>query len=152
MGKWAARLAEKAAAPIWVGTDTTDKRGVLAVLAVTPQGGTHDFQVALVPAAGFPESIDLAAEAWTGADIARFHDRRARLARWGWADNEAETLAERLVKRDRGRDDRVSCIDCRHRRPGRCGNHEAATLQSPEVGRDFAAMLQRCAGFEEMSP
>ena len=37
--------------------------------------------------------------AWTDADIARFLDRRARLMRWGWAEPEAEKLAERLVKR-----------------------------------------------------
>lgn len=34
----------------------------------------------------------------TDTDMARFLDRRARLMRWGWAEPEAETLAERLVK------------------------------------------------------
>ena len=91
---------------------------------------------------------DLAAVAWTDADIARFLDRRARLLRWGWPEPEAEKLAERLVKRDREQDDRVSCADCRHYRPGRCGNHRAALLHSHEVGRDLAAMLQRCPGFK----
>ena len=91
---------------------------------------------------------DLAAVAWTDADIARFEDRRARLMRWGWSEAEAEKLAERLVRRDREGDDRVSCIDCRHYRAGRCGNHERAGLRAPDVGRDLAAMLQRCEGFE----
>lgn len=97
-----------------------------------------------------PEALDLAAVAWTDADIARFLDRRARLLRWGWAEPDAETLAERLVKRDREHDGRVSCTDCGHYRQGRCGNHKAALLHSPEVGRDLAAMLQRCPGFQPM--
>ena len=67
--------------------------------------------------------------------------------RWGWAEPEADRLAERLVRRDREADERVSCTDCRHYRPGHCGNHRAAGLQSPDVGRDLAAMLQRCPAF-----
>ena len=93
-------------------------------------------------------SLDLAAVAWTDADIARFLDRRARLLRWGWTEPEAETLADRLVRRDREADERVSCTDCRHYRPGRCGNHERAGLCVPDLGRDLAAMLQRCPGFQ----
>ena len=91
---------------------------------------------------------DLAAVAWTDGDIAGFLDRRARLLRWGWAEPEAERLAERLVRRDREQDDRVSCGECGHYRPGRCGNHRAAWLYSPELSRDLAALLQRCPGFK----
>ena len=91
---------------------------------------------------------DLAAVAWTDADVARFLDRRARLLRWGWAAPEAEKLAARLVKRDREADPRVSCTDCRHYRPGDCGNHRRAGLHSADVGRDLAATLQRCPGFQ----
>ena len=91
---------------------------------------------------------DLAAVAWTDGDIARFEDRRARLMRWGWSEAEAEKLAERLVRRDREGDDRVSCADCRHYRAGRCGNHISAGLWAPDVGRDLAGMLQRCPGFQ----
>ena len=95
-----------------------------------------------------PEALDLAAVAWTDADIARFLDRRARLIRWGWAEPEAEKLAERLVIRDREHDERVSCTDCGHYRPSRCGNHRWAGLHGFEVGRDMAATLQRCPGFK----
>ena len=151
MGKWAARLAEKTSAPPCAGTDRTDKRGVLSVLAVTPEGGAREFRsvandVAVSMAKA--ETNDLAAVAWTDADIATFIDRRDRLLRWGWPDAEAEKLAERLVKRDRELDDRVSCTDCRSYRPGQCGNHRAAGLTTAEVGRDLASLLQRCAGFE----
>ncbi|MDP1647981.1 MAG: hypothetical protein Q8M01_07255 [Rubrivivax sp.] len=151
MGKWAERLAEKTAAPPYGGTDKTAKRGVLSVLAVTPEGGAEIFFPAPMPASKpteSPEALDLAAVAWTDGDIARFLDRRARLLRWGWPEPEAEKLADRLVRRDREADDRVSCTDCRHYRPGRCGNHRQAGLHAPDVERDLAAMLQRCPGFD----
>lgn len=83
----------------------------------------------------------------TDGEAARFLDRRARLLRWGWAADDAEKLAERLARRDREADSRVICPECRHYRPGRCGNHWRAGLQGAEVGRDLAALLQRCAGF-----
>jgi hypothetical protein len=85
---------------------------------------------------------------WTDADISRFTKRRDRLLRWGWAEPDAEKLAERLVQRDREQDDRVSCTDCGHYRPGRCGNHRQAGLGTVDVGRDLATLLQRCDGFK----
>lgn len=94
----------------------------------------------------------LALRAWTDADIARFHDRRARLLRWGWAESEAEKLAERLVKRDREADPRVSCTECAHFRPWRCGNYRAALMIDSSVGPDLAATLQRCPGFADSRP
>lgn len=95
-----------------------------------------------------PAVPDLAAVAWSDADIALFNDRRARLIRWGWPEAEADDLAERLTLRDREGDDRVSCADCRHYRRGRCGNHAQAGIGRPEVGRELAGMLQRCRGFD----
>lgn len=150
MGKWAARLAEKAAAPPHAGTDKTAKRGLVSVLAVTPDGGAREIQAPPKPGSSRAEKIealDLAAVAWTDGDIARFLDRRARLLRWGWPEHEAEALADRLVRRDREADPRVSCTDCRHYQPGRCGNYRRAGLNVADVGRDLAAMLQRCEAF-----
>ena len=97
--------------------------------------------------AGKSAAFDLAAVAWTDGDVARFSDRRARLLRWGWGEGEAEKLAERLARRDREGDDRVSCTDCRHYRAGRCGEYGRAGLRAAEVGRDLAGMLQRCPAF-----
>ena len=96
---------------------------------------------------------DCHAGGWDDADIERFQDRRARLLRWGWPEPQAERLAERLVQRHREHDVRVSCTECRHYRPGRCGNHKAAMLCTSEVGRDLAALLQRCPGYQvEVTP
>jgi hypothetical protein len=95
-----------------------------------------------------PEALDLSAVAWTDADISAFLYRRARLLRWGWPEAEAESLAEQLVKRGREHDDRVSCTDCTHYRPGFCRDHRRAGLTVADVGRDLAAMLQCCPGFQ----
>lgn len=46
-------------------------------------------------------------------------------------------------------DARVTCITCTHYRPHRCGNHRAAGLQSSDVGRDLATLLQHCPGWKE---
>lgn len=87
----------------------------------------------------------LSAVAWTDADIARFLDRHARLLRWGWAEPEAEKLAERLTLRDREGDDRRLCVECAHYRFGRCRQPERAGV-APDLGV-LATMLQRCPAF-----
>ncbi len=79
----------------------------------------------------------------------RITDRRERLLRWGWPATDAEALVQRLARRDRESDGRVSCVECQHYRPGRCGSPRRAALQSLEVGRDLAGMLQHCPAFRE---
>ena len=78
-----------------------------------------------------------------------FLERRDRLLRWGWAESDANAMADRLANRDHD-DDRVSCTDCRHYRPARCANHRRAGLSVAEVGRDLVVMLQRCQGFQQL--
>lgn len=88
-----------------------------------------------------PGALDLAAVAWTDADIEQFLDRRARLIRWGWAEAAAEALADRLVSRDREADDRRTCAECRHGRTRRC----------PDAGPLPGDVLHRCGRFEAES-
>jgi len=87
------------------------------------------------------------ADAWDDAAIARFQARVQRLVRLGFDADDADDLAEGLHLRDVRADYRHPCLECSHYRPGRCGNHRAAGLRSPELARDLASMLQRCAGF-----
>ena len=87
-------------------------------------------------------------DAMNGAELTTFMGRRDRLMRWGWPEADAEALADRLVIRDRQQEDRATCAECRHYRPGRCSNFVAAGLHSAEVGRELAALLQRCPGFK----
>ena len=154
MGKWLARLAAL--------DDATEERNifasplplhcqnrqnpVLSVLAGGWEGGRAEFSVVC----GAPEGLTHPKGwGWGDAHIARFRARRTRLLRWGWDADQAEAKADRLTCRDvAGDDDRVSCADCKHFRPGRCGNHRRAGLHSAELGRDLAGMLQRCPGFQ----
>ena len=105
------------------------------------------------PPAAVPAAVDPDRWCWphsdamNSAELAEFVTRRSRLMRWGWVESAAEVLAERLAKRGRDADDRVSCTDCQHYRPGRCGNHGLAGLRVPDLSRDLAGLLQRCPGF-----
>lgn len=68
------------------------------------------------------------------------------LRRHGWNEQEAEALAERLTLRHTG-DDRRTCIECKHCRPGLiCAAYRAAGV-GRELGRDLATLLQRCPAF-----
>jgi len=87
------------------------------------------------------------ADAWNGAAAVRFQTRVRHFQRDGLAAQEAQGLAKRLHMRDVQADGRHLCVECRHYRPGHCGNHRAAGLHSPEVGQDLAEILQRCDGF-----
>lgn len=104
------------------------------------QGGTYSLTKAGADAAH--------SEPWDDAAISRSQGRVQRLMRLGLIEQDAESMAERLHLRDLDGDERRSCVECAHYRPGRCGNHHGAGLRAPEVGRDWAARLQRCMGFK----
>lgn len=86
-------------------------------------------------------------DAMNGAELEQFAKRAQQFTRRGITAEAAETMADRLVIRDREQDDRRTCLECTTYRPGRCGNHRRAGLQAPDVGRDLATLLQRCPGF-----
>ncbi len=136
-------------------------RGAGFDLTVTPEGGLK-----VTPASALDDAermairdhkaellallvgpVDLAPDGKTEAECERYTWRMERLTRWGWPQTDAQELAERLTRRDRTDDDRVTCTDCHHYRPGRCGNHRRAGLSVVDVGRDLAATLQQCHGF-----
>jgi hypothetical protein len=117
-------LQETAAAPPLALTDKTAKRGLLSVLAVTPEGGAAETA---------PVALTV----------------QARLLRWGWPAPEAKRVAARLAARDAD-DPRRTCTECSHYRPAahRCAEHRRAGLQSPDVSRDLAELPQHCPGFK----
>lgn len=106
------------------------------------------------PAQDRPYRLSLAdadrchAPCWNDAEIARFVARVGLFLRCRVNATDADDLAERMVLRDRDRDERRACLECAHYRPGHCGNHRAAMLNSSEIGTDFAARPQQCSGFE----
>lgn len=87
-------------------------------------------------------------DAMNGAELEQFAKRAQQFTRRGITAEAAETMADRLVIRDREQDDRHTCLECTTYRPGRRGNHRRAGLQAPDVGRDLATLLQRCPGFQ----
>ena len=95
-----------------------------------------------------PESIDLAGADIARADLAEFQALRSRMVLRGWTGSEADAQAARLAKRDREQDERVSCTECRHYHPARCGNFRRAGLSASVLSRELIILLQRCAGFE----
>jgi len=156
VGKWLDRLAalddageEKNSSCPFPPHCQNRQKPVLSVLAGGQEGGASEIFVEPDAAALPLPPTHPHGRGWGNADIARFLARRARLQRWGWSADQAEALADRLTCRDvAGDDDRVSCTDCRHYRPGRCGNHRRAGLHLAELGRDLAGLLQRCPGFQ----
>ena len=95
-----------------------------------------------------PESLKPAAVVWTDGDVARLTHVHAQMLRWRWPEREADSMAERLLYRDKDRDDRVSCLECRNYRPGRCSRFRRAGLSASDIGHDFAVLLQRCPAFQ----
>jgi hypothetical protein len=150
VGKWAQRLAalmsEKAPAPPRDGTDKTDRRGVVSVLAVTTTRAAPEIRGAprpykLTPAEGDRAHVD----PWDDAACARFVGRVALFMRCGFNATDADDLAERLHLRDVDGDDRRTCIECGHlQRGSRCGSE---ALGRPHIGRDDFAVLRRCPAF-----
>ena len=98
-----------------------------------------------------PESIDLAPVSAAFADLAHFQALRSRMVLRGWTAPEADAWAGRLAQRDREQDERISCSECRHYYPRRCGNFRRAGLAGSALSRDLAAVLQRCAGFQSVN-
>jgi hypothetical protein len=94
---------------------------------------------------------DAAEVSWSDADITRFLQRKERLIRWGRSEEEAERIAERLVRRDRDGDDRRMCVECSFLgNSGRC--IAAATGRLKGVDRRLEPVpdiLQRCEAFGE---
>lgn len=87
------------------------------------------------------------ADPWDEAAMARFEARVAHLRTVGICEQDAEDLAETLHLRDVHADHRHLCLECRHYRPGSCANYRQAGLQASDVGRDMAAVMQQCRGF-----
>lgn len=130
--------------------ETPDAAPMLARTPVTPVTPSNDetgTQALRLYRLTLEQADRCHAPCWDDAEISEFVHRHFRLLALGFKDGDADDLAERLTLRDRDADDRRSCVECAHYRPGRCSNHKAAALQSAEVGRALAASLQRCDGF-----
>ena len=112
--------------------------------------------------ASIPVTEDLDRWCWphssamNGAEIDTFTERLHQFTDQGLARNDGEALADKLALRDREKDDRRTCLECRHlagHGPGswRCSNWQAAGIalcsRDSQLPADLVAQLQRCDGF-----
>lgn len=92
--------------------------------------------------------------AMNSAEIDGFMLRVGRFTALGLNQADAEALADNLVQRDRGHDERRVCLECRHlygRGRWRCANGRQAgpvpVQLSTAMAGDLVRTLQRCNGF-----
>lgn len=98
--------------------------------------------------------VDLDADCWpqgsamNTAEIESFGARVQLFRGRGVSADMAETLADKLVQRDRELDDRRICVECTRFTAGRrCEAWKQAGIGGPSVGAIWLK-LQRCPGFE----
>ena len=163
MSTWLARLKNSkgpdthATKPTKPATDTL-ARGFVGFVA-HPQGRIQEFDGAVAhpetPAANAP-AIDPDRWAWphsgamNGQELDTLMARQALFMERGASPQDAERMADKLVSRDRGEDDRHICLECRHLRgdgPYRCGNARAAGLHT-DLARELVLTLQNCHGYD----
>ena len=91
------------------------------------------------------------------AEINTFKARLARFTNKGLGLDDAETLADKLVRRDRDLDDRRLCLECIHlsgsdRRGWDCKNWQrtgvALLAKDARLSAALVNQLQRCDGFK----
>ena len=97
--------------------------------------------------------------AMTGREIDTFTARLHHFTRRGLLESDAETLADKLVTRDREADDRRLCLECAHL-AGRagvwgCRNWQRASIVTTARDAQLPAVLviqpQRCDGFTDQN-
>ena len=93
--------------------------------------------------------------AMNGTEIDLFTARLARFTAKGLPTVDAESLADKLVQRDRESDDRRLCLECTQLHghgvtSWRCGNWQVAKVahraRDVQLPRDLVCQLQRCDG------
>lgn len=90
--------------------------------------------------------------AMNSEEIDSFNSRVSLFLERGLGQEEASSLADRLVIRDRDEDDRSVCLECAYlQRFGRCGNWRKAGVaiasKDAQLPQEFTVLLQRCDGF-----
>lgn len=153
---WIARLKNISAADC-IPTKTTESDFVVSV-------GTPKEQFEKIKSRAFiaSELVPVADRyAWPNSsamksfEIDIFKSRLNRFTEMGLGLEPAEQLADRLVMRDRERDDRTLCFECSYLRKGwRCTNWKRAgvAIRAIDANLPFELMnlMQRCDGFNQV--
>ena len=151
--KWLARLKKIEIAPQQDATKPT-KPGYVGFVAphITPmQKTTGDLSAANDSAPDPDRWCWPQSEAMIAREIDAFTARVARFTDKGLGLDDADELADKLVKRDRDLDDRRLCLECinltRTRGAWSCTKWRAAGLGEVRVPSDLMQLLQRCDAF-----
>lgn len=161
---WLARLKKSAVVPETDATETTKSVSVVFVAPIPAHVGdleaANDAPDGKVTAwEGVPTDPDRwcwpHSDAMHTAVIDIFTARLSRFTDRGLIVAFAESLADKLVIRDREGDDRRLCLECSHltgyARSWRCGNWKQAGIATragdARLASDEVTMLRRCDGF-----
>lgn len=144
---WLARASQHFAGTPGGGTVKTDESRVSSVLSVASTPVGQKFRVHTPTSMTAEQRDECHLGGWDDHEIETFIAREARFKARGRAD--AEHLAERLTLRDRHRDDRRMCLECRELGPtGRCGAAKRGGLIGADRNLEpVQTILMRCDGF-----
>ena len=151
---WLARLKKTEISP---GTDPTKPTKPPFVGFVGTPPGTFENSGCEAAAANDP-TPDTDRWCWphsaamNGSEIDTFTQRLHQFTLRGLAAPDAETLADKLVARDREADDRRLCLECSSLSRGsgwRCNQWTLAGLAAAGLPADLVRQLQRCDGFTD---
>lgn len=155
---WLARLKKISTPPELEPTEPTEPGFVGFVapdMAHTPKTGGNS------PAANYPAPDSNRwcwphSSAMNGAEIETFTARLTRFTDKGLRLDDADDLADKLVRRDRDLDDRRLCLECIHLAgqsgaAWHCKNWQRAGValraKDAQLATAFVLQLQRCEGF-----
>lgn len=154
---WLARLKKIETAPRKDATKPT-KPGFVGFVG-TPTGHIHkegELSAANDPTTDADRWCWPHSEVMNTREIDTFMARLGRLTDRGLELDDAETLADRLVERDREADDRRICLECLHlsgvsEKTWSCRNWQRAGVamqeQDAQLSIALVHQLQRCNGF-----
>lgn len=148
------KTATEARATATRATEAQESTGSVAKIAVAPSADAKNSVPRASPRPDpdrycWPQSM-----AMNSVEIERFAKRRQVFIAKGLDEAAADELADKLVTRDRDRDDRRVCFECSHLKGFtvlRCDNWKAAGIATTSDGafvhKAFGTLLQRCDGF-----
>ena len=162
----AVKIFAKEVQNLTVKTDETPDSGLSSVSSVQNQELIEDFLSQKINSSdqdGAKSYSDLwcypNSSAMNTDEIAIFQARVSRYKSRGLDAEKSETLADKLLIRDReqGADERISCLECRHLdnvNGWYCKNWQQSKVCIRErdayIGTDWVMLLQRCDGFKAM--
>lgn len=123
----------------------------VARLAISQQGEAADNEVQSSDPAQDPDRWNWPnSPAMNSTEVDTFVGRLVQFTDRGLIVPVAESLADKLVRRDREGDDRLTCMECVYLQgfnQWRCANWQHANVAREGLARDLVLKLQRCDGF-----